>query len=134
MIFNKSTMDPEAKITEADIVSPCLLLLAQAASAGYEGLTTGQLRTLVRQVLVLSEGDQQQLAGRKDAKIDQVIRNLISHGTLTKTGFAQYQTPVGGREQSRLVLTEAGWRDVAVLDGRPHALVLRDRRRRPVRD
>lgn len=108
MLFNKSTMDPEAKITEADIVSPCLLLLAQAGTAGYEGLTTGQLRTLVRQVLVLSQSDQAPLAGRKDAKIDQVIRNLISHGTLTRTGFAQYQTPLNGKAQARLVLTESG--------------------------
>jgi len=85
-------------VTEGQLVAPALVLLSQAEGAT---MTTTDLLNELRRLLNPSGDDLLTLEGRNDDRFSQKVRNLKSHDTLAKSGFAEH-TNKGFR------LTEAG--------------------------
>ena len=79
--------------TERQVAIMLLSTLAerQPYSAGRKNkaLSMAELRPLVKERLPLSSADVTQLKNRSDTKIDQLIRNVESHNTLTRSGYAK---------------------------------------------
>lgn len=75
-------------LTESDLVLPSLRALAQHDA---EGLTTADLQTILREILVPEGEDLEPLEGRNDDKFSQKVRNLKSHDRLEKDGVAEYE-------------------------------------------
>ncbi|NGO51972.1 hypothetical protein [Allomesorhizobium camelthorni] len=66
-------------------------------------MTTADLATRLREQIEPTEEDQEKLQGRKDDRLSQVIRNLVSHRTLERRGLATYyKDPRTGRGRYRL--------------------------------
>lgn len=74
------------RITEADLVLPALLCI----EGGNPELSTTQLQQCLRALLQPRGEDLEILAGRKDDKFSQKVRNLRSHETLESPGWATY--------------------------------------------
>jgi hypothetical protein len=94
---------PDSRTGEKAIAKPALFILAtlEMAMQGPVPMTT--LRRALRSVLPKSEEDLAILKNRKDARIDQVIRNLISNQTLTKEGW------IKRHDTGAMSLTNAGY-------------------------
>lgn len=97
---------PEApRATERSLLNLSLLMLAQLQSANAgKPITTTLLRRAVKglHVLSVSPEDIEVLPGRKDTRIDQVLRNLFgSNDTLAKSGLAT-------RSEKGLAITSKG--------------------------
>lgn len=75
--------------TESRIALAALLVLARLQHDLNDTVPTQLLRETLLEELPLHNDDRQPLKNRSDTKIDQVIRNLISHNTLTTAGWAQ---------------------------------------------
>src|ERR1700741_5048378 len=91
---------------EADLVDPALALIAKY---WYEelGLEISVLARKLREVITPTAVDLLPLKGRKDDRLSQVIRNLVSHRTLEKKGLATYR--IGeSLVRGSYVLTELG--------------------------
>jgi hypothetical protein len=100
---------PMPTISESDLVIPALELIA----AHPQGIGTSRLSSLLRRQLKPTGDDLLTLAGRGDDRFSQKVRNLKSHDTLERRGWARfvngryYITPAGqvlaseGREISR---------------------------------
>ncbi|WP_147448121.1 hypothetical protein [Mesorhizobium sp. YM1C-6-2] len=98
------------RTTEADLVLPALQILAESANPG-RGLTTAELAKALRDRLVATEDDLKILEGRKDDRLSQTIRNLVSHRRLARQGLATYEkNPVDGQGYHRL--TAMGFRTI----------------------
>lgn len=78
------------RIKEKDLVEPTLKLIATHCDE-YGGLDVTIIDKLLREMVELSDEDKQILAGRKDDRFSQVVRNLVSHRTLEKNGYAEYR-------------------------------------------
>ena len=72
--------------SERDLVLPALILLKQSKS----GLTTSQLIQKLTALLKPDGRDAQILRNRRDTHFSQKVRNLVSHRTLEKRGWATY--------------------------------------------
>jgi len=72
--------------SESELVLPTLHLLR--ATPG--GLTTTELIAELRETLEPSGHDTEQLDGRNDDRFSQKVRNLVSHDTLVREGFATF--------------------------------------------
>ena len=83
--------------SESDLVVPALAILA----ANPNGITTSDLSKELRERLDPSDDDLTILANRNDDKFSQKVRNLRSHETLEKKGFATF---TGGK----FIITDAG--------------------------
>jgi hypothetical protein len=94
------------RIREGDLVSPALRLIAEFGDPMY-GLETSVLAKKLRGVVHASEEDLEILENRKDDRLSQVIRNLVSHRTLEKKGLAKYRKGTAYTRGS-FVLTELG--------------------------
>lgn len=98
---------------ETELARPALFLLVklgfdEASKAGRElplPVPMTELRTRLRALAPKSSEDLAPLLNRSDSKIDQVIRNMISHNTLTSPGWAR-------REGSSMRATNEGVRQV----------------------
>lgn len=90
------------RINEREILLPALLLLAKL-NADRDGapVPMTELRQALKASVVVAPADAAPLKGRKDTKVDQVIRNLVSHGTLEKEGWVE-------RSDKGLQVTQAG--------------------------
>ena len=88
---------------EGDIYLIALLIIYRD-----EGCDTAFLRESLKSKLVFSPSDRMPLENRPDYRIDQIIRNLVSHRTLERYGYAQ-------RRQGRWFITEKGERVLALL-------------------
>lgn len=88
--------------SEADIIVPTLTLLAEQ---GDEGLTTSELIAVLQATLDLSDDDKKILKNRKDTHFSQIVRNLVSHNTLVRKGFATYD---GQQRPARHRITTTG--------------------------
>ena len=80
-------------ISENDLVLPALMLL----DGSPDGLTTSNLIAELKDLLHPSGDDLAILSGRSDTKFSQKVRNLKSHNTLVKRGFATLEE--GGRNR-----------------------------------
>ncbi len=78
------------RIKERDLIEPVLQLIADHRDK-FGGLDITSIDKLLRHKLSLSEEDKTILKGRKDDRFSQVVRNLVSHRTLEKTGMAEYK-------------------------------------------
>jgi hypothetical protein len=72
--------------SESDLIFPALEIIA----AHPDGIDTSALSSLLRQQLRPTGDDLEILANRTDDKFSQKVRNLKSHDTLEKRGFATF--------------------------------------------
>lgn len=98
------------RTTESDLILPALEVIAQFGHPD-RGLATGSLARHLRARLTPHAEDLTALSNRADDRLSQVIRNLVSHRTLERKGFATYQKHSPGRE-GHYVLTENGRRRI----------------------
>ncbi|WP_150129967.1 hypothetical protein [Sinorhizobium sp. RAC02] len=91
---------------EADLVDPAIALISRYGDI-ENGLEISVLAKKLREIIRPKPADLAQLKGRKDDRLSQVIRNLVSHRTLEKRGLATYRK---GEALTRgcYVLTELG--------------------------
>lgn len=80
------------RICEADLVLPSLLIMVERGGS----ITTSELIMELRQVMQPSGEDLDPLPRRKDDKFSQKVRNLRSHHTFERLGYARYAKTVGG--------------------------------------
>ena len=94
-----------ARVSERSLVDVALLVLAQTQAANdNKPVSTTLLRRAIKALptLQVSPEDTEVLAGRKDTKIDQILRNLLgSHKTLTRNRWAR-------ETESGLSITQGG--------------------------
>lgn len=88
----------EHRIKESELVLPALYLL----SVNLGNLSTSSLISLLTDLLKPAGKDAEILAGRKDTYFSQKVRNLKSHNSLNKMGYATYNKETG------FTLTTAG--------------------------
>lgn len=77
------------RTAENDLVNLALRVLAAAENPEI-GMCTRDLASQLRREIPATSEDQEILAGRKDDRLSQVIRNLVSHRTLERRGLAVY--------------------------------------------
>lgn len=75
------------RITESDIILPALYLMSDDV-IGY--VDTSTLIQKLTEIMRPTGEDAQILAGRRDTYFSQIVRNLKSHDTLEKKGYATY--------------------------------------------
>lgn len=99
--------DNASRIREEDLIRPALLTLAKAERSNHGPLSTAQLKVALKAALgdLMSDEDRAPLKNRSDTKIDQVIRNLVSHRTLTRKQWVH-------QENGLFSITEAGKAEV----------------------
>lgn len=76
------------RITESELVLPSLYLMSQSPTGT---ISTTELIRLLTQIMKPQGLDAQILKNRSDTYFSQKVRNLKSHDTLTKYGYAQYR-------------------------------------------
>lgn len=74
---------------ERDLIVPALRILAEYAHP-ERGMTTAELADRLRGQITPTAEDLEMLTNRKDDRLSQVIRNLVSHRTLERRGLAVY--------------------------------------------
>ena len=87
--------------SENDIIYPAMLLLHQRRR-----VRTSYLVKEVPNILELTAVDKETLPSRGDARITQIVRNLVSHRKLQRLGYATY-------DGEFLTITEKGDRYVS---------------------
>lgn len=95
-----------ARIKETDLIDPAVALIAKYGDPEY-GLEISVLSKKLREIINPAPEDLLPLKGRKDDRLSQVIRNLVSHRTLEKRGLARYRKGLALTRGS-YVLTEIG--------------------------
>lgn len=75
---------------ETDLIDPAIALIAKFGDID-NGLEVSVLAVKLREVIRPTAADLMPLKGRKDDRLSQVIRNLVSHRTLEKAGLAVYR-------------------------------------------
>lgn len=75
------------RITESELVLPSLYLMSIARDGR---ITTSDLIRLLTQILKPKGVDAEIIKNRKDTYFSQKVRNLKSHDTLTRQGYAEY--------------------------------------------
>ena len=91
---------------EADLIDPSIALIARFGDE-ENGLEISVLAKKLREIIRPTAADLMQLKGRKDDRLSQVIRNLVSHRTLEKRGLATYRKGMAMTKGS-YVLTDLG--------------------------
>lgn len=94
-----------ARVPENQLVLPALYLL----SSTVDGLKTSNLKASLMLLLPPKGEDAEILAGRGDTKLSQKIRNLKSHDTLERDGYATYSRTAGSRD-GLFTITDKGKR------------------------
>lgn len=89
------------RIIEAVVGFQVLVRLAELQKNNATPVSISQLKKDIKASLPLTVNDLQTLKNRTDPKIDQIVRNLISHNTLTKNGWCN-------RNEKGLVITDKG--------------------------
>jgi hypothetical protein len=95
---------------EVDLIDPALALIERFGDVEY-GLEVTVLGRKLRELISPMPDDLLPLKDRRDDRLSQVIRNLVSHRTLEKRGFAVYRKGASLTKGS-YVLTEEGRRSV----------------------
>jgi hypothetical protein len=78
------------RTSEADLIDPAIALIAKFGDE-ENGLEITVLAKKLREVIQPTAIDLLPLKGRKDDRLSQVIRNLVSHRALEKSGLATYR-------------------------------------------
>ena len=78
---------PSDRITESELVLPSLYLMSLSPTGS---ISTTELIRLLTQIMKPQGLDAQILSNRSDTYFSQKVRNLKSHDTLTKYGYALY--------------------------------------------
>ncbi len=94
------------RTVEADLIDPSIALIERYGDE-ESGLEITVLARKLREVIKPTEADLLPLKGRKDDRLSQVIRNLVSHRALEKRGLATYRKGTALTRGS-YVLTELG--------------------------
>lgn len=90
------TISTEAERSfESAIAFRMLVALAELKKEASKPVPMSELRTFVKSSMVLSPDDVAKLSNRNDTKIDQIIRNVVAHNTLSKNGLAKYHQGKG---------------------------------------
>lgn len=76
------------RISERDLILPALFCISRSEE---RALTTTELQDCLRRLLRPSGEDLEILAGRRDDKFSQKVRNLKSHNTLENLGLCTYR-------------------------------------------
>lgn len=110
------------RITEPELILPSLFLMGLSTD---RKITTSELINELRDILKPSGEDVEILDGRQDDKFSQKVRNLKSHNTLEKYGYAIYKdgfykiTEKGSRYQNEnievikyLLTSDFKWEDL----------------------
>jgi hypothetical protein len=87
-----------ARVFEDSVAFRMLIRLAelQKGPGVSKPISMTKLRREVKASLPMSEEDLGALKNRTDTRIDQIIRNVVSHDTLTRPGYARYDQVKGG--------------------------------------
>ena len=93
--------DSKTRLVENIVSFHMLVRLAELQRGNSRPVSITQLRKGVKKSIPLSASDLRPLKNRQDCKIDQIVRNVISHNTLTKNGYVT-------RSEKGLVITIAG--------------------------
>jgi len=99
-------------ISEAELILPSLFLLNEAEN---RALSTTELSLALRELLKPTDDDLAILKNRKDDKFSQKVRNLVSHNTLQRLGYAHF-------ENSLFTITQAG---IAYLEEEDNAATIK---------
>lgn len=105
-IFADSTLSDQSVVQERDLVAPILLVLAQAERHKHGPVSTFQLHTVLRQIIELSEADEEIVRRSSVTRFQRTVQNVISHDLLTRDNF--------------IVREENGWKITP--KGRAHLL------------
>ena len=89
------------RVVESVVAFQMLVRLAELQKNDTTPVSTAQLRRDVKSSIPLTVSDLYPLKNRSDTKIDQIVRNVISHNTMTKNGWCQ-------RSEKGLNITEKG--------------------------
>lgn len=81
---------PPQRVRERDLIIPVLRLIAELGYADI-GLSISQIDNELRRRMELSDADREILKDRKDDRFSQIVRNLVSHRSLERTGLAEYR-------------------------------------------
>lgn len=100
--ISQEAADSDRRTLEKDIKLPSLYLLAGLEQTMERPVPMTTLRTTLRSVLPKSRVDMETLKNRNDSRLDQIIRNLISHNTLKNEGWAK-------RTAEGMSVTQAGY-------------------------
>lgn len=90
------------RVVESVVAFQMLVRLAELQKNDTTPISTTQLRRDIKSSLPLTVSDLYPLKNRSDTKIDQIVRNVISHNTMTKSGWCQRS------EKGGLIITEKG--------------------------
>ncbi len=93
------------RTSETDLIDPAIALIAKFGDE-ENGLEITVLAKKLREIVQPTVIDLIPLKGRKDDRLSQVIRNLVSHRTLEKRGLATYRK--GALTKGSYVLTDLG--------------------------
>lgn len=96
----------KTKTREVDLIDPALALIAKYGDEDL-GLEIAVMAKKLRNAIQPTPEDLLPLKGRKDDRLSQVIRNLVSHRTLEKRGLANYRSP-GAVTKGSYILTDLG--------------------------
>src|SRR5665811_60263 len=86
----------EKRISESDLILPALFVIDARPD-----VTTTQLIEFLQEVLKPTGEDAKILKSRNDTKFSQKVRNLVSHNTFNRNGFATYT-------DGKFTITETG--------------------------
>lgn len=89
------------RVVESVVAFQMLVRLAELQKNDSTPVSTAQLRRDIKSSMPLTVSDLYPLKNRSDTKIDQIVRNVISHNTMTKSGWCQ-------RSEKGLNITEKG--------------------------
>lgn len=92
-----------ARITEDQLILPSLFLMDNAEN---KRITTRELMVKLESIFNPIGEDAEILSGRADTKFTQIVRNLKSHDTFEKNGFATYMKT--GHNEGHYKITDSG--------------------------
>lgn len=85
----KNNKEENERLSEPLLVIPVLALICE-----NPGITTAKLIAAIKCMVKIPEDDLKPLPSRSDARFSQLVRNLKSHNTLERWGYAQAVTPL----------------------------------------
>ncbi|MBT3320894.1 MAG: hypothetical protein HN392_01275 [Anaerolineae bacterium] len=91
------------RISERDLILPALSIISDEP-----GISTSALISELKEMLKPTGEDAEILRGRSDTKFSQIVRNLVSHETLVKLGYATYIKGKSRRSGGKFHITETG--------------------------
>lgn len=89
------------RLVESVVAFQMLVRLAELQKNNENPVSTAQLRHDLKSSLPLTVSDLYPLKNRSDTKVDQIVRNVVSHNTMTKTGWCE-------RSERGFVITDKG--------------------------